>query len=156
MKSTRLRMLAAGVVLSAMLPSCGPYTIRGRVIEGDASYVAVVDKDDHRLDVPRESGVAGALLRLQLDPGRINRRKIAEETSGQDGAFSLPIDEFGAGVLQLEGGLLVRRTGFKAAEGVFTIPDDKKRILVILAPGRDAPGAFEDEPTVEEQMEQFR
>jgi hypothetical protein len=140
--------------LSMALASCGPHTIHGRVIEGDASFITLVDKDDHRLDA--KEGVSDVLLKLQLEPGRINRRQIAQETSDRDGYFRLPVDEFGAGVIELEGGLLARRRGYRSAEGVFPIPGGSQRILVVLAPGRDPPGAFEDEPSVEEQVERFR
>ncbi len=138
----------------SLLPACGPHKIYGRVVTGDTSYITVVDKDDHRLDA--EGGVSGVLLRLQLDPGRINQRNIAEQTSGEDGKFTLPVDEFGAGVIELEGGLLARRHGFKSAEGVFVVPGNSKRILVVLEPGRDAPGAFEEEPSAREQVERFK
>jgi hypothetical protein len=126
----------------------------GRVVQGDTSYITVVDKDDHRLE--EENGVSGVLLKLQLDPGRINRRTMAEQTSGSDGLFSLPVDEFGAGVLEQECGLLARRRGFKSAEGVFMMPGGSKQILIVLEPGRDAPGAFEEEPSAEEQIERYR
>jgi hypothetical protein len=126
----------------------------GRVVQGDTSYITVVDKDDHRLE--EENGVSGVLLKLQLEPGRISRRTVAEQTSGSDGRFSLPVDEFGAGVLEQECGLLARRRGFKSAEGVFMLPGDSKRILIVLEPGRDAAGAFDEEPSVQEQIERYR
>lgn len=138
-----------------MLPACGPHTIHGRVVQGDTSYVMVVDKDDYRLD-EADTGVAGVLLRLQLEPGRINRRTVAEQSSGSDGWFELPVDEFGAGLMELEGGLLARRKGFKSAEGAFMLPGGSKRVLVVLEPGRDAPGAFDEEPSAQEQVERYR
>lgn len=138
----------------SLLPACGPHKMYGRVVVGDSSYVTVVDKDDHRLH--EDNGVSGVLLKLQLDPGRINRRTMAEETSDEEGEFALPVDEFGAGLLEQECGVLARRRGFKSAEGVFMLPGDGKRILIVLTPGRDAPGAFEEEPTVQEQVERFK
>lgn len=137
-----------------ILSACGPYQMHGRVIEGDSSYITVVDKDDHRLE--STLGMSGVLLKLQIDPGRINRRMLAQETSDTDGRFSLPVDEFGAGVLQLECGVLARKRGFKSAEGVFPLPDKDQRVLIVMTPGRDPAGAFEDEPSVQEQVERFK
>lgn len=138
----------------ATLTACGPHRMYGRVVEGDSSYITVVDEDDHRFE--SDQGMSGVLLKLQIDPGRINRRVIAEETCADDGTFSLPVDEFGAGILELECGLLARRRGFKSAEGVFPLPGKNKRILIVMAPGRDPPGAYEEEPTAKEQFERFR
>lgn len=138
----------------SLLPACGPHTIQGRVVQGDTSYITVVDNDDPRFE--SETGITGALLKLQLEPGRINRRVVAEQTSGANGEFSLPVDEFGAGVLEVECGLLARRRGFKSAEGVFMMPGGSKQILVVLQPGRDAPGDFEEEPSAQEQIERYR
>jgi hypothetical protein len=79
----------------------------GRVVAGDSSYITIVDQDDFRLH--EDNGISGVLLKLQLDPGRINRREIAQETSGESGDFALPVDEFGAGLLEQECGVLARR-----------------------------------------------
>ncbi|MBL8746727.1 MAG: hypothetical protein JNK58_10275 [Phycisphaerae bacterium] len=148
------RLLPSLAAMALLTTACGPHTMRGRVVVGESSYITVVDQDDHRLH--ENNGVAGALLKLQLDPGRINRRVIAEETSDDDGTFTLPVDEFGAGVLELECGLLARRRGFKSAEGVFMLPSKGKSILIVMTPGRDAAGAYDEEPSAQEQIERFK
>lgn len=154
MSIVRSALLITSIGLTGALTACGPHTISGRVIEGDDSYITIVNRDDVRLESDR--GVPDVLLKLRLDPGRINRRLIAEGVSEGDGSFTLPVDEFGAGVIELEGGLLARRRGFRSAEGVFPLPSQSQRVLVVLAPGRDAPGQFDEEPTPAEQIRRFK
>lgn len=144
---------AAAVAATAALTACGPHTLQGRVIEGDASYVVVVDRHDERLQNP---GIEGVLLRTEIDPGRINRRTLEAQSSDSKGDFALPIDEFGAGLIELDLSVLARRRGYKSAEGVFRVPSESKRVLIVLAPGFDPPGAFEQEPSIREQYERFR
>lgn len=158
----RTRTLARrAVVLTACaaalaLQACGPYTLKGRVIQGDVSSVAIVDDDDRRLGDEGGPGLSGVGLKLTLEPARLNRKLVAQEYSADDGSFELPVDEAGAGLLEFEAGILARRRGFQSAEGVFMLPGGSKRVLIILAPGRDTPGMFEDEPTAQELLEQYR
>ena len=121
------------LVLSVCSTAC-TYTLRGRVIEGDTSYVAVVDKSDPRLN---ENGIEGVRLHVQLDPGKLNRKTVCREVSSMDGAFALPVDEIGAGVLEYDVGVFARRAGYSPAEGSFRLPPSGKRIIIVLMRGRD-------------------
>jgi len=110
------------------------YVMRGKVVHGPRSTVEVVTKDDPRLAGP---GVAGASLRLTLDPLSLGRKPLGSSTSYTDGTFSIPVDEFGAGTLEYEVGVLVRAQGYNTAEDIFMLPGSNRRILVTMARGAD-------------------
>lgn len=151
----RVRVLMALVVAAWLVPmgGCEGYALRGRVVQGHASFVQVVSADDPRLE--EGDGIAGASVHVQKDPGRLNRETMARGQSGVDGSFELAIDEFGAGVLEIDIGVFVRRKGFDPAEAYFRLPGSGKRVLVILAPGRDRE-LGEERETLLDQYEDFR
>lgn len=148
-KTTRLIGLSFPLLL---LAACGPYKMQGRVVEGDVSYIAVVDKDDPRL---KGIGLEGVLLRAQIEPGTLSAKTVAQETSDMKGEFALPVDEWGAGLIDMEGAVLARRRGFKSAEGTFKLPSSSRRVLVVLAPGQDPPGWMDERESLQETLRRF-
>lgn len=124
--------LAALCLVGAFAGACSPYTLRGRVIEGDVSFVAIVDASDPRLNSP---GVPGVTLDLASNPERLNRKTIASGVSGPGGEIDVRIDELGAGVMTYDVSLTARRDGYAAATGIFRLPPDSRRALVILKRG---------------------
>lgn len=136
---------ASRIVLALLgcltLAGCGGYTLRGHVIEGMHSSVSIVDADDLRLQSP---GLDGATIDLMLDPDSLGRRSLGTAHSAMDGSFSLPIDEFGAGVLEHEVRLVGRAAKHQSAVKHFILPSRGKRVLIVLAPGRDTYRAPED------------
>lgn len=130
---TLLLMLLAGSTL--LIASCSPYTLRGRVVQGEASWVTVTDQAT--VDADEEAPVAGANVELILDPGKLNRKELGRARTGPNGEFAIEVDEFGAGWLEHDVGLLVIRDGYVSADGYFRLPDTKRRILVTLQRGRD-------------------
>lgn len=144
--------LIVGMLALPFLAACGPYKMHGRVVEGDVSYIAVVDEADPRLN---GVGLEGVLLRAQLDPGTLSTKTVSQETSDAAGNFSLPVDEWGAGMLDMESAVLARRRGFKSAEGTFKLPSSGRRVLIVLAPGQDPPGWLDEHETVDETMRRF-
>lgn len=133
--AARLTLAASVAACSAALAAggCG-YTLRGQVVLGEASYVTVVDRDDPRLD---GAPVPGASLHLQLDPHKPQRKSLGTATSGGAGDFAMSVNEFGAGVLDLDVAVFSRRPEFTPAEGYFRLPDQGRRVLVVMAPGTD-------------------
>ena len=127
-------MAACMVLLGIGMTGCGGYAMRGRVVSGDVSYVAVVDPGDPRLD---GKGLAGVSLHVQSDPGRLNRKTVGRGVSGADGEINVPIDLIGAGMLEYEAGVFARRKGREPANGFFELPSSKKRILIVMSTGED-------------------
>jgi hypothetical protein len=148
----RTTWLMVGMIPLALLAACGPYKMHGRVVEGDVSYIAVVDKEDPRL---KGVGLEGVLLRAQIQPGTLGAKTVSQETSDMAGNFSLPVDEWGAGLIDMESGVLARRRGFKSAEGTFRLPSSGRRVLIVLAPGQDPPGWMDERESVDETLRRF-
>ncbi|MEC9372847.1 MAG: hypothetical protein VYC34_03350 [Planctomycetota bacterium] len=123
---------------------CGGYQLKGKVIEGDVSYIAIVPASDPRFDGP---GIGSAELRLENNPDKLNRETIGSAVSLPDGSFSVPVDAPGAGVLLYDVGLFVRCGGYIGAEQFFRLPPSDKRLLVILQRGVDRRQGREETPT---------
>lgn len=136
------------VLTVAALGGCSPYALKGRVVTGDFSYIAVVDANDPRLD---GTGIPSAHVELWTDPEHIRRKRVGSTVSDGDGWFSIKVDEFGAGVLEYDVGLFAQREGFARAQQAFRLPSQRQRILVVLRRGADTPGTgFEREDLMDE------
>lgn len=116
-----------------LLGACSPYTVRGKVIEGDTSYVAIVDESDPRL---ARRGVSGASVEIWSDPEKLNRKRVASQFSDAEGGFALPFDETGAGVLQYDVRITAEREGYTGAEQSMTLPSSSRRVLIMLKQGQ--------------------
>ena len=131
----RLTLLVCALLLP-MLGACSPYQLQGRVVKGPASFIQVVDADDPRLS---DEGLGGARVSVMMDPESLGRRDLGSGLSGVDGDFAIPIDEVGAGLFEYEIGVQARMSGRHAAVTFIRMPPSGKRLLIMLAPGKDAP-----------------
>jgi len=140
--------------LAAALAGCEAYTMRGHVVRGDVSYIEIVSADDPRLD---QAGIPGARIGAHLDPGRLNRKFLGSTTSDGNGNFRLAIDEFGAGWLEYDISIVSHRDGFIGAEQFFRIPKADRRVLIMLAPGKDdAPPSFKARESLFDEANRYR
>lgn len=131
----RLASILVTLLPALALTGCGQgYALRGRVIESETSYIAIVDPADPRLNEP---GIPSVQLHLQMDPGKLNRETITRDLSGPDGEVILKVDRFGAGFLEYDVGLFARKPGYTPSQHYFRLPPGGKRILIMMAPGRD-------------------
>lgn len=127
-----MMMLGLG---AALLTGCGGGAmVRGKVVSGPESVVTLVGEDDPRLAGP---GLDGATVRLTLDPRSLGRKPLGSASTYADGTFAIPVNEFGAGVLEYELGVLSRLQGRQSAEGFVPWPSGAQRVLVVLARGQD-------------------
>jgi len=148
-----MRTLALiALALATTLAGCADYRLRGRVVAGDASYITVVSADDPALAEGR--GLPGATVTITTDPERISREQAGTGVSGPDGAFAVEFTEPGGGLLLYDVGVRVTRAGYAPAELFLELPKGSKRLLVVLAPGREQPGSREEDPL--EQYRRFR
>lgn len=132
------------------LPGCGGgYRLAGKVVEGPVSSVSVVDRHDPRLDQP---GLPGASVQSTLDPEDVGRKRLAEQTSDDSGAFAIPVGEPGAGFLEYEVEVLARMGGYQSAVGTIPLPGRDKRLLITLTPGRDTYGSTGSDAFLEDTM----
>ena len=136
----RLTMLSSVLlaVIALVMGGCSSYAVRGVVVMGSSSYVEIVDDNDPRLT--QGQPIAGAVVRIMIDPSSLNPTRLSGVTSGAVGEFAIPVDSFGAGWPEYELGVVVRRPGFAPAEGFFQLPPSGKRLLVTLGAGQDRRG----------------
>lgn len=146
MTVSRVRTPLAALLTTAilLLTGCSGYTLRGRVLEGDASWVTVTNQA--ALDAEQARPIQGAVVELVLDPGRLNRKPLGTARTDANGEFAIKVDEFGAGWMEHDVGMTVSRDGFVLADGFFRLPPDSRRILVTLQRGRDGARSVEDQP----------
>lgn len=126
----------AGLILAgacATLAGCSS-ALHGKAVRGDYSGVEIVSDSDPRLS---EHGLSGVSIHVQLDPTKLKRETLGRAVSASDGSFSIPVDQFGAGVLEYDIGVYARRRGCEPAEGFFRLPGSGKRLLIIMTEGED-------------------
>jgi hypothetical protein len=150
------RTIASALLLTCLLlTACqgGPYTIRGRAVEGTFSSVEFVDAEYVGLN---GRGVPGAKIIIVRDGDKGWAKHVAEARSSGDGTIEIPIQEFGAGWMIEQWLVQVERPGYQTTEALLSFPEAKegKQLLVTLAPGPSIPLRSKDE--LMEQYEQFR
>ncbi len=146
-------LLSAALCSVVLLSGCSAYKLRGKVIEGEISYVMVLPADDPRFE--EGAGLAGVRVRLQNNPERLNKKMIGETVSDSTGEFSLSVSEVGVGFLTYDVGLGARRKGYQSVVHSFRLPPSGQRVLIMLAPGD--PGAeWLGDDDLYEQYKQFR
>lgn len=129
---------------------CQSYTVRGRVIEGEISYVSIVSADEARLG-EQGVGVPNVRVRLETDPERLRREIVGETVTDEEGYFSIPFARPGAGVLMYDIGVTAWKDGFTPATLTTRLPPSDRRMLIMLTPG---PDDFRD-PYKEDPMRQL-
>lgn len=117
--------------------SCS-YSLQGRVVRGDYSAVEIVDSGDPRLNDPK-TALSGVSVSVQGDPNKLNRKSLGRAVSSRGGDFSMPVDEFGAGLLDYDIGVFARKKGYEPAEGFYKLPGGSRRLLITMTPGEDVP-----------------
>ncbi|MBI1370635.1 MAG: hypothetical protein GC162_18510 [Planctomycetes bacterium] len=128
--------------LAALSAGCSSgYTLRGKVVTGPEALVSIVPADDPRLAGP---GVESATIELTLDPRSLGRRVLSTNAAYGDGQFQIPVQEFGAGVLDYELGVLVRANGYAPTAGIFRLGSQDLRLLIVMTKGQDRDPRGED------------
>ena len=112
---------------------CSPYSLDGKVIAGPSPMVMVVSGSDPRLDQP---GISGASVDAMIDPDKLSREHGGSTVTDGSGAFSMPIDQTGAGFLIYDVRVVAQATGYKPTEKTMRLPGDSKQLLIVLTPGK--------------------
>jgi len=148
--SIRIRLVVL-LALGALLVGCGSgYQVRGKVIQGDISFIAVVAGDDPRLEGP---GIPGVVVTLVSDPNKLNKETLGESISSGDGSFTIGVDRVGAGFFRYDAGMSANRRGYELAVSQFNLPPGDRRVLIMLRPGVST-GQADDDPMSD--YEKFR
>lgn len=140
--TTNHRRLAAGACCAfaalIVLSACSEgYHIRGRVIRGEVPSVRVVSGDDPRLSGSNITG-GGAMIQGILEPNTPTEMKdLGRHKADSQGFFAIPVDAFGARVLEYEAQIVARREGNAGAKGILELPRGSDRLLITLPLGPD-------------------
>lgn len=121
-------------LMALVVSGCGPYRLQGLVVEAPSPGMILVNADDERLQWP---GLEDATVQLTLDPGRPTEEKKAATLTDRTGAFTLEVHAIGAGFLEYEAMIVVRKPGYRSTWQRMPLPSSSKRLLVMLTPGRD-------------------
>ena len=132
MKPPRAIKPAALLGLVIALTGCAPYSLDGKVISGAMPMVMLVGADDPRLQQP---GISGAFIDAMIDPDKLSREHGGSTLTDGSGAFSMPIDQAGAGFLIYDVRVVAQATGYKPTEKTMRLPGDGKQLLIVLTPG---------------------
>jgi hypothetical protein len=115
-----------------MLAGCGSYQLKGKVVAGEESTVAVVAEDDPRFN---RRGIEGVSLSAILDPQSLDHEKVGSARSGRAGRFALPVDAMGAGFLEHEVMIAAVKEHYATATRIMPMPGSRSRLLIVLAEG---------------------
>ncbi|MEM6394099.1 MAG: hypothetical protein AAF797_15135 [Planctomycetota bacterium] len=124
------------VVTVVFLGGCGGYVLKGRVVEGPGPAVMVVGTGEERYRMRDGSG-SGAEVLVTIDPDSIRPNRMRPVVANGSGYFEIPIRESGAGFLEYELRLIVKRPGYLSADETLALPKSGRRLLVSLPRGRD-------------------
>ena len=113
---------------------CSPYQIEGLVVPGAVGEVLLLDDNDQRL---RMAGIAGAAVDLTIDPSSMRPKLIGKFATDEDGRFTIPVDALGAGLLEYEVAVTCSAQGHQTVYQTMQMPARRKRLLVVMVPGRD-------------------
>ncbi len=118
----------AGVSLAFLVGCSGP-GLSGRVIEGPASVVVVVDANDERLS---NAGVSGAEVRIAAGEGP-GASVVATTTTKPDGTFEVALDKASAARPLA---VSITREGHVPARGQVYWPGGDRQVLGVLKAAR--------------------
>ena len=124
---------------SLALPGCG-YRLDGKVVDG-FSGVSIGRADDPDA---RKSGIGGATVELVREPDTMNRTVAARATSDASGRFTLEVNGFGAGWMEEQWLIRVRRSGFETIETDVQLPREPKDRLAIVTMARGKSRPFRE------------
>lgn len=136
-RPARRWILCSSIALAAaaaLVGCAGKAIITGKVIQGDVSFMGVVDANDERLAKP---GLAGAEVAVVSDPDRpAASSNLGQATSDATGAFSIKVSDQSA--YMRPAGFSARKEGYISTTGVMALPPADRRLLVILQPVRSS------------------
>ncbi len=125
MNHTRLALLSVALLFLGGCSWQAP--MEGKVIEGNLSFVFVVDQNDERL---KSDGLAGVELEALVDVGKGAGNVIAKGTSNRNGTFSMGFPDQAPLMKPIQ--ISATLPGYSPARESMNIPPSDKRLLVVL------------------------
>lgn len=125
MNHAKLALLS---MILLILGGCSWQTpIEGKVIEGNLSFVFVVDQNDERL---KSVGLEGVDVQAQADVGKVSGSVLATAKSSRNGSFSLSFADQAPLLKPIQFG--ATHAGYNPARESMNIPPSDKRLLIVL------------------------
>lgn len=103
--------------------------IQGKVIEGNLSFIAVVDQSDERL---QKEGLGEVSIEARTGSARGGNATLAGTDSKPDGAFTLKFKE--QSVLTRPVEFVAEKAGYQPAKVEMIKPAPGRQLLIILTP----------------------
>ena len=147
----RIPCIVPVLAAACLLAGCA-YKLEGKVVEGFGGYV-VSDPQDPDCSKP---GVSGASVELVRDASTMNREVCGRATSRADGRFTIEVKGFGAGWMEEQWQLRVRRSGYENVFGEVDLPSssDGRMLVVTMRRGKSAP--FKEPESSKRLMDEAR
>ena len=137
----RVALFTALILATFTLAGCSPYVLRGKVIEGTDAGVYVVTQTHPRIEA---IGLPDTSIQLTLDPRSLGRKNLGSFNTDPLGRFNITIDQPGAGLLEDEYQLVIRRPGYTHVEQIITLPSSDQFLLIVMQRGIDTYQAPQD------------
>lgn len=140
---TRASLLGALSLCLTLLAACSTPRLEGVVIPGPIGVVAVIDRDDTRLD---QVGIPGAHVRVALTG---NGRTLVDTHTDEDGRFSVPTsgDQMARGTVRV----IVEADGYSRIDKTVPLRSFYRSLYITMVQGpgqarrqHDAPGEAGD------------
>ncbi len=130
-----LRCAAPALLLLLPTLAACSYQLQGVVIEGPAPEVLVVESNDRRLNEP---GLRRARIEVTIDPRAMKPHYMEPVACDEGGRFAIPLSEMGAGSFQeYQVRVICRAEGYTASAREMPLPGFGKRLVIVMAQGRD-------------------
>ena len=118
--------LLAVTLLGALVGGCAPVTIRGVVLPGEITTIAVVNQDDPRLKTP---GIAEVDVTIYQTG---TQGDVRSRTSNDLGRFGVPLR--GTGALSKPLTIEARGEGYSPVRKSMPTPTTNERLLIYMQP----------------------
>jgi hypothetical protein len=138
------------VAAACLLSGCSAPVIYAKVIQGDASFITLVDESDTRLEQP---GLADTSLRFFSNPDSLGRRRLGQVVTDESGWATMRVDLPAAGLARYDIEIIARRQGYIHARGTFVLPSSGRRVLISLKPGQDS---YREQEDLQAEFERHR
>lgn len=133
--TARVMLLGVLVACATMLTACAKPRLEGLVIPGPIGVVAVIDRDDTRLD---QVGIPDAHVRVSLTG---NGRTLVDTRTDEEGRFSVPTS--GSKMARGTVRVIVEANGFARVDKTVPLRSFYRSLYITMVEG---PGRRIDEP----------
>ncbi len=144
--TARLLVLGALALAIAILPGCQTPRLEGVVVPGPIGVVAVIDRDDTRLD---QVGIPFAKVRVSLTG---NGRMLIDTETDEEGRFSVPTsgDQMARGTVRV----IVEADGYSRVDKTVPLRTFGRSLYITMIQGPGQRRTVEPEPESASEAEE--